>query len=354
MGPTGRSAAKVPLTIAIFCAGAPTLVATDRLLDRLGVPKDGRLTDLRYRGDGWPGLMQAEWIDATGARQVSEGISYAEGWGRILQSDRRWRCRVCSDHTGAFADISVGDPVARAARGRHRCRPVADRRAHAARQGLRRGGDPRRRAGGRARPRDVIARAQPNLKATHGAVWGRRAAMRLLGLPAPRDRGQGLCACGSGLPLAAKLQSVAGTWKRVIRERLWRRVRIAGRCDDDAGRRFPSGRTGNLDTLRLVLAACVVVSHAWPLALGPRHGRAACGAHRPFAGRLGRGALLLPLGPSRDGQRRAAGARPPSGPRAPGGSCPASAGALARHAGAGAGERRDGRPGEAASGSCAR
>jgi len=30
-----------------------------------------------------------------------------------------------------------------------------------------------------------------------------------------------------------------------------------------------SGRTSNLDTLRLVLAASVVVSHAWPLALGP-------------------------------------------------------------------------------------
>lgn len=30
-----------------------------------------------------------------------------------------------------------------------------------------------------------------------------------------------------------------------------------------------SGRTPNLDALRLVLAACVLVSHAWPLALGP-------------------------------------------------------------------------------------
>lgn len=29
------------------------------------------------------------------------------------------------------------------------------------------------------------------------------------------------------------------------------------------------GRTGNLDLLRLVLAACVIISHAWPLALGP-------------------------------------------------------------------------------------
>ncbi|MGP1358415.1 Coenzyme F420 hydrogenase/dehydrogenase, beta subunit C-terminal domain [Roseicyclus sp.] len=219
--------AKVPLTIAIFCAGAPNLVATGRLLDRLGVPKDGRLVDLRYRGQGWPGLMQAEWIDASGARQVSAGISYAEGWGTILQSERRWRCRVCADHAGAFADIAVGDPwhappegdtdagrsliVARTPRGEAFVEAAI-------------------RAGvlvAERRPRDVIARAQPNLKATHGAVWGRRAAMRMLGLPAPRDRGQGLMRLWLGLPLRQKAQSVAGTWKRVLRERLWRRVRIA-------------------------------------------------------------------------------------------------------------------------------
>ena len=35
------------------------------------------------------------------------------------------------------------------------------------------------------------------------------------------------------------------------------------------GAALSSGRTSNLDTLRLMLAACVVVSHAWPLALGP-------------------------------------------------------------------------------------
>jgi peptidoglycan/LPS O-acetylase OafA/YrhL len=35
------------------------------------------------------------------------------------------------------------------------------------------------------------------------------------------------------------------------------------------GAALSSGRTGNLDTLRLMLAASVVVSHAWPLALGP-------------------------------------------------------------------------------------
>ena len=182
----------IPLTIAIFCAGTPTLAATEALLDRLKVPKPGRLVDLRYRGKGWPGLMQAEWIEQDGTRKVSEGISYSEGWGSILQSSRRWRCRVCSDHTGAFADISVGDPwhappngntdagrsliVARTARGR------------ALVEGAIRAGvlvaEPR--------TRDEIARAQPNLQATHGAAWGRRVSTRAIGLAAPTDRGQRL------------------------------------------------------------------------------------------------------------------------------------------------------------------
>jgi coenzyme F420 hydrogenase subunit beta len=221
-------AAKVPLTIAIFCAGAPNLVATGRLLDRLGVPKDASLVDLRYRGEGWPGLMQAAWIDLDGMRRESEGITYAEGWGRILQSERRWRCRVCADHTGAFADISVGDPwhaapegdidagrsliVARSPRGRAFVEAAIAAGVLKAER----------------RSRDVIAAAQPNLKATHAAIWGRRAAMRMVGLPAPRDVGQGLFRQWLGLSLRQKVQSVGGTWKRVFRERLWRHVRIAG------------------------------------------------------------------------------------------------------------------------------
>ncbi|WP_319545944.1 Coenzyme F420 hydrogenase/dehydrogenase, beta subunit C-terminal domain [Ruegeria conchae] len=222
-------AARIPLTIAIFCAGAPTLVATNALLDRLSVPKNARLTELRYRGEGWPGLMQAVWQDNTGQEHTSEGISYAEGWGKILQSSRRWRCRVCADHTGAFADISVGDPwhappkgdteagqsliVARTARGRAFIEAAMEAGFLVAEK----------------RSRDVIAQAQPNLSATNGAVWGRRIAMRVLGLSPPEDRGQRLFSLWLGLPNKQKLQSVLGTWKRVLRDRLWRDVAITER-----------------------------------------------------------------------------------------------------------------------------
>lgn len=218
----------IPLTIAIFCAGTPNLVATDTLLDELGVPKSAKLTDLKYRGNGWPGLMQATWQDAAGHEHRSQGISYAKGWGHILQASRQWRCRICADHTGAFADISVGDPwhappngdtdagrsliIARTPRGRAFIEAAIRDGALVA----------------EPRPRDVIARAQPNLSATHGAVWGRRIAMRALGMRTPQDWGQKLFGLWMGLTVRQKARSVLGTWKRVLRNKLWRDVSISG------------------------------------------------------------------------------------------------------------------------------
>lgn len=220
-------AAKIPLTIAIFCAGAPNLMATDRLLDRLEVPKDGDLIELRYRGNGWPGLMQATWRDEAGVEHLSKGIPYAEGWGTILQGERRWRCNICADHTGAFADISVGDPwhappkgdldagrsliVARTTKGRALVEAAI-------------------RAGvliAEPRSRNVIEDAQPNLKKTHGAAWGRIAAMRVVGLQTPHLKGQRLWSLWLRLSTKQKLLSVLGTWKRILRNRLWRNVTIA-------------------------------------------------------------------------------------------------------------------------------
>jgi coenzyme F420 hydrogenase subunit beta len=221
-------AAKLPLTIAIFCAGAPNLQATDRLLDRLAVPKDATLTDLRYRGNGWPGLMQARYRDAAGVERVSEGIPYATGWGRILQAERRWRCRICTDHTGAFADISVGDPWHNPPDGdeaQGRSLIVARTPAGLAlvKAALAAGvlvATPQ--------PQDVIARAQPNLVVAQGAVWGRRLAMRAFFMPVPKDRGLPLFSAWLALPMRARLSSVAGTARRIWRQRLWRNVVVRG------------------------------------------------------------------------------------------------------------------------------
>ncbi|THD82308.1 coenzyme F420 hydrogenase [Aliigemmobacter aestuarii] len=219
-------AAKIPLTIAIFCAGAPNLRATDRLLATLGMPEGAMPTALRYRGEGWPGLMQARWRDASGTEITSPGITYAKGWGEILQANRRWRCRICTDHTGAFADISVGDPWHEAPKGEAQ----AGRSLIVARtpRGLRLIRDAVAAGVLEASPegRDAIAMAQPNLVAAQGAVWGRRLAMRIAGMAVPADRGLPLFAAWMALPLRAKLSSVGGTLRRIWRGRLWRAVLV--------------------------------------------------------------------------------------------------------------------------------
>lgn len=221
-------AENMPLTISIFCAGAPTLTATQTLLQKLDVPKTGKLVELRYRGKGWPGLMQARWKDDKGDHHDSKGIPYAEGWGRHLQASRRWRCRICADHTGAFGDISIGDPwhappagdtdpgrsliVARTERGRAFVEA-------AIRAGV---------LSAEERPRDIIGRAQPNLVATNGAVWGRLFAMQMIGMRTPQMAGQMLFYQWMALTKRQKMQSILGTWKRVLRDRLWQRVRLTG------------------------------------------------------------------------------------------------------------------------------
>jgi coenzyme F420 hydrogenase subunit beta len=217
-------AERLPLLVSVFCAGAPNLAATDRLLDRLGLPADAALTDLRYRGDGWPGLMAARFRDAEGSLRETRGIPYAEGWGEVLQSERRWRCRICADHTGAFADISVGDPWHNPPKGE----TVAGRSLIIARTPAGRALVEAAIAAGaivaEGRDRDVIGKAQPNLRQAHGAAWGRRVAMRIAGMAVPQDRGAGLHALWRGLSPRERIQSVAGALKRIWRGRLWRPV----------------------------------------------------------------------------------------------------------------------------------
>ncbi|MEX0303292.1 MAG: hypothetical protein AB3N24_12800, partial [Leisingera sp.] len=54
----------------------------------------------------------------------------------------------------------------------------------------------------------------------------RSLAMRAVGLSAPETIGQRLFPLWLKLSLKQKVQSVLGTWKRILRERLWRKVTI--------------------------------------------------------------------------------------------------------------------------------
>jgi len=212
------------LAIAFFCAGTPSTRGTLDLLAKVGCDDPSRLRSLRYRGNGWPGLWTARWTDESGADREAS-LTYAESWD-FLQRYRQWRCYICPDHTGEFADIAVGDPwyrdvqpgepgssliIARTKRGADILRAAAEAGYIAL----------------TSRDHSLLPRSQPNLLTTRARLFGQLLALRAAGAPAPRYEGfptfRFWVAWGSPKRWA---ESVGATWKRVKRKRLRERVDV--------------------------------------------------------------------------------------------------------------------------------
>jgi coenzyme F420 hydrogenase subunit beta len=213
---------KVGLTIAIFCAGTPTTAGTLALLEKFGLTEPGRLQSIRYRGNGWPGLTHIVFDTAEG-QQEHKSMTYAASWGDILTQHKQWRCNVCADHTGEFADIAVGDPWYREISSDEPGQSLVLARTELGRQFLNEA-----MANGyltlEQEEADILPASQPNLLQTRGAVWGRLLALRLLGVPVPKMRGMPLFHIWlKRLSLRQKIQSLLGTLRRVYRRRLWTR-----------------------------------------------------------------------------------------------------------------------------------
>ena len=94
----------IALTVSIFCGGTPSTFATDKLLSEFNITSD-TVTDLRYRGHGWPGNFSV----ATAGNTERCEMSYEKAWGTVLTKNKAFRCNLCPDGSGESADISVGD-----------------------------------------------------------------------------------------------------------------------------------------------------------------------------------------------------------------------------------------------------
>lgn len=98
-----RVAEKFPYVLSFFCAGVPSLAGARRILSKLDV-EEPDLVAFRYRGDGWPGFAIATTRDGGAAR-----LSYAQSWGAVLSKHLQFRCKVCPDGVGGFADVVCAD-----------------------------------------------------------------------------------------------------------------------------------------------------------------------------------------------------------------------------------------------------
>lgn len=214
---------KLPLSISLLCAGPSNRVGVNALLDEMDVEDGATVDSLRYRGEGWPGTMQAAYTAKDGKRKLSAALSYATGWGKVLQKHRLWPCRICIDHVGFFADISVGDPWHQAPEGNtDKGESLIVARTpygqsvieDAIREGY---------LVAEQVDDDALAKAQPNLLNARASAFGRRLTMRLMGLAVPADRGTGLFGCWlRNLSPREKLSSILGTAKRIISQKIYR------------------------------------------------------------------------------------------------------------------------------------
>ncbi len=212
-------AAKIAIKIGFFCAGVPSTRGNKTLVEREGLPAE-KLTSLKYRGEGWPGMWRATASGDDGQSESRE-LTYANSWG-FLQKYRQWRCYICPDHTGEFADIAVGDPWYREIQpGEHGKSLIVIRTAKGLKF-LRDAAD----AGYivlETRDNTLLPRSQPNLMKTRGGLWGRQLALRLAGAAVPRYLGMETFRFWlTQLSAKEKIQSLTGTAKRIKNKKLKR------------------------------------------------------------------------------------------------------------------------------------
>jgi len=209
-----RVDARVPAMLSFFCAGVPNRQGAVKVVQKLGFRED-EVTAFRFRGDGWPGQAKA-----TGPGGETRGMSYADSWGGILSAHVQFRCKICPDGTGGFADIvcadawetdAAGYPLFEEAEGESMILARTEAGAALARAAE---------AAGRieARPFAVadIAAMQPGQLSRRRAALARSLAMPFAGRPMPRHRGFHLAAAARQGGLKSNLRNFLGTLRRLI------------------------------------------------------------------------------------------------------------------------------------------
>jgi coenzyme F420 hydrogenase subunit beta len=94
---------QIPYMLSFMCAGVPSINGTHEVISALGAVRE-KVVSFKYRGDGWPGTVRA--VHDTGE---SFEMDYNTSWGTILNKHLQFRCKICPDGTGEFADVVCAD-----------------------------------------------------------------------------------------------------------------------------------------------------------------------------------------------------------------------------------------------------
>lgn len=205
---------KVRFLFAFMCAGVPSHHGTDAVLSAMGVEDGAEIESFRFRGDGWPGNATAVLTDG---RRFA--MDYNTSWGTILNRHLQFRCKICPDGTGEFADITFADGWHCDERGYPSFQETKGRSLILTR--TRRGEAlfARAQAAGHAASEpivvDVIRFIQPFQAKRKGLVLSRLAAMASIGRIRPRFRRLALVRNTIRLGFSENIRSFLGTLRRL-------------------------------------------------------------------------------------------------------------------------------------------
>lgn len=94
---------KIKYFITFFCAGVPSVNATLDIVESMACNIEN-VEKIDYRKDGWPGYFKI-----TQSNGNLHKLSYSLTWMNLLGPKMQFRCKVCPDGVGHFADIVCAD-----------------------------------------------------------------------------------------------------------------------------------------------------------------------------------------------------------------------------------------------------
>jgi len=201
---------KVGLAISIFCAGTPSHKGTEVLLKTLRV-KPEQIQEIRYRGCGWPGMTSVRIkSDSNHVRMMP----YEKSWGTILSHYRQFRCWLCPDSTGEFADISCGDPWYRVEEPCEPGRSLVLVRTEKGKAALQNAIDAGYIEAEKIAP-EALPLSQRSLLDRRRRLWGRLMMMQIMRTIVPHYKGFSLFANWWHLPTFDKMRSILGTLRQI-------------------------------------------------------------------------------------------------------------------------------------------
>jgi coenzyme F420 hydrogenase subunit beta len=151
----------------------------------------------------------------------SAELTYEQSWGDILQKYRQWRCYICPDHIGEYADIAVADAWHRSVAENQPGRSVMITRTV-------RGGRFFEQAmgsgfiQGEEVSHETLPACRPGQAGYQGGLWARVQTLKLMRVSSPNHSRFALFRLWiSELTMWQKMHSVLSTIKRVFVKKLY-------------------------------------------------------------------------------------------------------------------------------------